>query len=370
MTVSTSPVEQDELRQLVQLVRQGAEANERPDLVGRMRTAADMRAAPGSTADVAATVVRALESLEIDLQARRRSLGDPGRGARLDAEWRHAETRLRRFQDRAAKWPRMLGDALAAADSDLEYAVQSRLRSLLDEGTALIGAGNRGDEVERRLRDRLLAEADACHQALRSAAEVVAGRLASSLELTVAAPPVTREPPEQLVARLHRRPPTAADRQPLPTRLLGIVMPTYSGMMVALVLPRLFGIRMPLWLIVAAAVVGAFAMGGAAVTGERQRQAGRRAADTIGDLRSTVDAFRMALGKQVRDGVRGLDQQLRAEVDEAVSGQTRRLSAAAESSRKRAEAGRQVEQSLTDIDTDLDSVRELRLRARQIAAEG
>ena len=374
MTVSTNPVEQGDLRQLVHLVRQGAEANERPDLVRRMRTAAglvaDSEPAGAEAASIAATIVRALQSLEIDLRTRRAALCDPGRGARLAAESRHAETRLRRFQERAAKWPRMLGDALSATDSDLEYAVQSRLRSLLDEGTAVIESrGKRGDELERWLRERLATEVEAGYQALRSAAEVIAGRITTSLELTVPVLPVTLalEPPEELLAQLHRRPHSTSDRQPLSTRLLGIIMPTYSGMMVALVLPRLFGLRLPLWLILTVAVAGAVAMGGAALAGERQRQVSRRTAETVGDLRSTVDAFRMAVGKQVRDGVRGIEQQLHAAVGEAVTHQTRRLSAAAESSREAAQGSRRTEQALTDIDMDLESINELRLRALKLA---
>jgi hypothetical protein len=369
MTVSTSPVEQDDLRQLAQLVLRGAEANERPDLVRRMRAAADRPAGAGAVS-IAATIVRALQSLEIDLRTRRAALCDPGRGARLGAESRHAETRLRRFQERAAKWPRMLGDALSATDSDLEYAVQNRLRSLLDEGTAVIEShGRRGDDLEQWLRDRLVTEAEACHRALRSAADVVAGRIAASLELTVAVPPVTLalEPPEELVAQLHRRPHSTSDRQPLSTRLLGIVMPTYSGMMVALILPRILGVEMRAWLMVAVAVAGAAALGGAALAGERQRQVSRRNAATVGDLRSRIDAFRMAVGKQVRDGIRGIEQQLHAGVGEAVTRQTRRLSAAADSSREVAEDGGRTERALTDVDADLESVRELQLRALRLA---
>jgi len=373
MTVSTSPVEPGDLRQLVHLVLQGAEANERPDLVRRMRAAADAMAgsppADAEAAPIAATIVRALQSLEIDLRTRRAALSDPGRGARLTAESRHAETRLRRFQARAAKWPRLLGETLSAADSDLEYAVQNRLRALLDEVTAVIEArGKRGDDLERWFRERLVSEVEACHRALRSAADMVAGRIAASLELSVSVPPVTLAfgPPEELVAQLHRRPPAASARQPLSPRLLGIVMPTYSGMMVALVLPRLFGLRLPLWLIGIVAVAGALAMGGAALAGERQRQASRRTAETIGDLRSTIDALRMAIGKQVRDGVRGIEQQLHAGVGEAVTRQTRRLSAAADASREVAEDSRRTEQALADIEVDLESVRELQVRARQL----
>jgi hypothetical protein len=368
MTVSTGPVDQNDLPDLVRLVLQGAEANERPDLVRRMRTAADVvaRARPdgAEAASIADAIVRGLRSLEIDLRARRAALCDPGRGARLAAEARHAEAQLRQFEERSAKWPRMLGDAMSAADSDLEYAVQNRLRSLLDEGTALIESrGTRGDDLEQWLRERLVAEAETCHGGLRSAADVVAGRIAAALEVTVPAVTLDLEPPAEPVSQLHRRPHGASDRPPLATRLFGIVMPTYSGMMVALVLPRLLGFQPSLWMTVAAAVVGALAMGGAAFAGERQRQASRRTAETVGDLRSTVDTFRMAIGKQVRDGVREIEKQLHAGVSEAVTRRTRRLSAAADSLRDAEEDSRRTEQSLRDIDADLESVRELRLRA-------
>jgi hypothetical protein len=196
MTVSTSPVGQGELQRLVHLVLQGAEANERPDLVRRMRAAADLVAtsqpAPAEAEAVAATIVGALESLEIDLRARRAALCDPGRGARLAAESRHADARLRRFQERSAKWPRMLGDALSAMDSDLEYGVQNRLRALLDEGTSVIESRSLGGGgLQSWLRPRLIAEVEVCHRELRSAAAAVTRRVTGSLELTDTLPPVT-----------------------------------------------------------------------------------------------------------------------------------------------------------------------------------
>jgi hypothetical protein len=370
MTVTTSTVEQDDLLTLAHLVLQGAEANERPDLVRRLRAAVETAAGaqPGAAtaAALAATIVRALQSLQVDLRSRRAVLCDEGRGARLAAEARHAESRLRRFEEQAARWPRLVGDALSAMDSDLEYAVQNRMRSLLDDGTAVIESRDKGaDGIEQWLPERLTSEADACYQELRSAADVVAGRIAAALELSVPVPPVTLavEPPAELVSRLRRRPRATTERQPLSTRLLGVVMPTYSGLMIALVLPRLVGIRLPMWLIVTAGVVGAIAMGGAAIAGERQRQAGRRNAETVGDLRSTVDAFRMAVSKQMRDGIRGVEQQLRDGVGEAVAAETRRLSDDAESLRAMAEDSGRTEQALTDIDLDLESVRELQLRA-------
>ncbi|KUL41573.1 hypothetical protein [Actinoplanes awajinensis] len=351
MTVTT---EQIDLRELVHLVRQGAEANERPDLVRRMHTAAGELAVthPAQGTPVAATVVQALQSLEVDLRNRRAGLCDPGRSARLTAEARHAEARLRRFRESTARWPRTLGDALGAADSDLEYAVQRRLRSLLDEGTALIERAEPGLDLDGWLRARFATETEACEEALRSAA----ARVAASLEVPVPVPPVWLAPLDEPRPR-----PAPAGRQPLAGRMLGIVMPTYGGMMIALVLPKILGLRLPLWLIVTAAVTGAFAMGGAAIAGERQRQRSRRAAETTSGLRATVDDFRMALSKRMRDGVRSLDQHLRTAADAAVTARTRQLTSTADAARRAADDS--TDEALRAIDADLESIRDLQVQA-------
>jgi hypothetical protein len=349
MTITTEHSERDEI---VRLVLEGAEANARPDLARRLRAA--------GTTEVPAAIERALESLEVDLRSRRAALVEPGRGARLDAESRHAERRRRGFEEHAARWPRQLGDALSAVDSDFDYSAQMRLRSLVEEGTSRIEAG---DESGSWLRDRLASEAGELQQTLRSATAEVAERLATTLDLSVPAPTttITLDPPAAPGPR-----PGRPDRPPLAPRLLGVVMPTYGGMMIAVVLPRVFGLAMPLWLTVAAGLLGALTMGGAALAGERQRQAGRRNAEAIGDLRSAVDAFRMTVSKQARDAVRAIEQELHAAVGDAVRQRTRRLSAEAAAMRDRATECRRPEQALKDIETDLDSVRELRLRARKL----
>jgi hypothetical protein len=374
MTVSTITVGLDELRHLVQLVLQGAEANERPDLVRRLTAAANVVAArqvPGTdAASVATTVVQSLQSLEIDLRTRRAALQDPCRRARLVAESRHAEARLSRFNKRAAEWPRALGEGLSVAASDVEFDLQSRLRSLVDEGTTMIESHHkRGDGIEAWLAERLVSEVEACYRAMQVAADVVAGQMVTSLGLTVAVPPAELAllAPADVVAQLHRGPHGGSERHPLSARLLGVVMPSYSGMMVALVLPRILGLRLPVWLIVVAAVLGAVAMGGAAVSGERQRQLSRRNAETAADLRATVDALRMALARQLRDGIRLLEQQLHTSLGEAVAQHGGRLSATATSSRRAVKDTRRTDGAVRAIEADLESVRELQLHALRIA---
>lgn len=144
----TVTVDHDELRELIRLVRLGAQANARPDLLARL-------SAGPLTAD---QVIRSLQSLRIDLQNRRAGMGEPGRGARLAAEARHAETRLRQFREHTARWPRLLSEAVSTADSDLGYAIQRRMRCLIDEGTPLIESRVPRAEFDRWLRYRIAVE--------------------------------------------------------------------------------------------------------------------------------------------------------------------------------------------------------------------
>ncbi|GIM90023.1 hypothetical protein [Paractinoplanes toevensis] len=373
MTVTKDLVVRDDLREVVDLVLRGAEANARHDLVRRMRVAADEVAAARPAEPIAEAVVGALQSLEVDLRIRRAALADPGRAARLAAEARHAEVRLREFQERTVRWPRVLGDALAATDSDIEFAVHNWLRALLDEGTVAIETqGLTGDDLDRWLRKRLVAETEAVHRALRLAARGIGERVASSIGLSEPVPPVSLdlEPPAELVAYIHRGPRALSDQQALATRLVGVVMPTYSGVMLALFLPRLLGIEMSLWPTVIGAAAGAVGMGGAAVAGERQRQRSRRNVESASELRSLIDAFRMAVSKRVRDGVRAIEQQMHAGLNEVVTNESRRLSGMADAARRAAGESERLQEALAEIELDLASVHELRQRAQRFSWAG
>ena len=348
----TVTVDHDELRELVRLVRLGAQANARPDLLARL-------SAGPSTAD---QVVRALQSLQIDLRNRRAGMCDPGRGARLAAEARHAETRLRRFREQSARWPRLLSEAVGTADSDLGYAIQRRVRCLIDEGTALIESRVPHVELDRWLQYRLAVEVADGDRALRTAATTITDRMSAALGLSAAPAPMPQVFGAPAVAAAPRTAP--AGRQPLAARLTGILMPAYSGIAMSSVLLR---DHVPGWLLATAAITGAIVLGGAALAGDRWRQADRARAEALTRLRSTADAFRLALAKQARDGLRTIEQRVHAAVDVAVTEHTRKLAAAAGASQREAQA-QSTGRALRDIDADLASIDDLLMRASRLAA--
>ncbi|WP_203756839.1 hypothetical protein, partial [Actinoplanes cyaneus] len=260
------------------------------------------------------------------------------------------------FQAQAGKWPRALSDALAATLSDIEFAVHNWLRALLDEGTAVIESqGLAGADLDRWLRQRLVAETEAVHRALHVAAREIGERVAASIGVSEAVPPVRLdlEPPAELVAHIRRGPRILSEQQTMATRLVGVLMPAYSGIMIALIVPRFLGLAMPYWLSTAVAASGAIALGGTALAGEKQRQRSRRNSESAAELRSLIDTFRMAVGKRARDGIRAIERQLQAGLSEAVTNQSQRLLAVAEASRRSAQAGEQPERALASIDLDL-----------------
>lgn len=75
MNTTTDGPQTARARELVDLVMQGAEVNERPDLIRRLTAA--RHALAGAVRAAAGQVLRALESVEIDLRSRRTMLTDP-----------------------------------------------------------------------------------------------------------------------------------------------------------------------------------------------------------------------------------------------------------------------------------------------------
>jgi len=363
-------------RDLVALTLQGAEANERPDLISRLTAARHGLIGPTpqgrQTAVHAAAgeAERALESLEIDLRCRQAMLSDPGRTVWLRAEQDRARHRLEDFQARSREWPMVLGEGFADVHANLECHVLARVRSVLTEADESIAAQ---DPAKNRARldswlcERLAAEARTTYTLLHNGARRVATQLADQLDLPGSpahtALPVT--PPDQLVADLPGREPTGAPSS-LSVRMLTVVMPTYGGLMMALVLPRFVGLVLHGWLLAICAVLGALSMGGAAVMVERQRQLDRRRSEANAVVRATVEQFQLALTKQIRDALRVLQRDLRRATTAAVTRRISDLTATLDTARTAADTAHRASAELSDIGDDLNSVKELRHRARSL----
>ena len=169
------------------------------------------------------------------------------------------------------------------------------------------------------------------------------------------------------MARFASPPAAAALRSPWSGRLLGVVMPTYGGTMMALVMPRFLGLYLAGWQMAAAAAVGSVTMGGAAVTAEWQRGRSRRIGQATASLRSAADGFQAALTEQIRDTITLAQQDLRRSLARSVSNRGRLLSAEVRAARIAAEDSGRTQDAVRDIDDDLVSIRALGRRALRVA---
>jgi hypothetical protein len=366
-----------DVAELLDLCTKGATVHGRQDLVQRLivarrflGTAEPGRFSFGAVRDAAAVALHACDALEQDLRARRAELLDPALPARVRAEYSDARARYEAFETPAQVWPAILGEGFAALSSDLEYEARVATRAVQAEADASIEAGDPGrhrEQLETWLRDRLTFEAERIHHRLRAGARTMAARVAGDLGLAPnPTPDLAVLPTADLVASLHPHTPPAGGGQPLSTRLLMVVMPGYAGIMMAFVLSRFLGLQLPVWVIAVCAVLGALATGGAALTGDRRRQLERRRSDARAMVRAFLDDYQMALGKQVRDGIRALQNDLRTSTSIEVNHRGRELTDRLRAAGSAAEAASRTGHELADVDTDLGSVAELRGRARRL----
>jgi hypothetical protein len=360
-----------DVRELLDLCTKGATVHDRQDLVERLagarRALETAVPAGGAVRDAAAVVLRACDSLEVDLRALRAHLRDPGRAPRLQAELADARARREAFESRVQTWPAVLGEGFAALSSDLEFEVRRATRTVQAEADTMIVSGDpgrHGTELESRLRARLVSEAERILGRLHDDAGAVAARLSKQLGLGaqyVPTPPVL--PAGRLVADLRPHTPPIGGGQPLATRLLRVLMPGYAGIMMTFVLFRLLGLQLPGWVIAVVAVLAALATGGAALLGDRRRQLERRRSEGRAMVRAFLDDFQLVLGKQVRDALRMLQSDLRTSTSAVVSKHLRQLSERLDAAGSAARGARRTADEVADVEADLGSIATLRERA-------
>ncbi|HEV7471177.1 MAG TPA: hypothetical protein VGO23_15540 [Pseudonocardia sp.] len=372
-------VPSDDTVELLDSALAGAEANDRHDLIRRLsaaRRAVTTTDRPGprlaALQGAVLEVGRAVDSLRADLRYRRGALADPGRAARLRAELDRARACSDAQRARSRDWSPVLADGFAGIVSDADFALRSRARAVVTETERALESGDprrKADEIAADLRRRLVTQAEQTHADARAAVRDVAARLTAHLDLPdpLPVPALPLLPPATLVAALAEPEPSTVGRPPVPARLLTVVMPSYGGVMMTFVVPRFLGVHLPLWMLLTAALVGALALGGAALTGDRKRGLDRRRGEARTAARIVVDEFQLVLGKQVRDAVRGASTELRRNTLAALARRDEKTAGQLDSARRAAEGLGRVRADLKDIDDDLATLRSLRGRARALA---
>jgi hypothetical protein len=214
-----------------------------------------------------------------------------------------------------SRWQQVLADGMAAASSDVDFDLRSRVRAAIADAERVVEANDPAqnwDDFERWLRDRLTYEGE---QTLALLADRTA-EVAAALEQELGGGPLRRPAPPELPDLFDHEPlrdPPTGSRRPLATRSRSLVMSGYGGLMMALILPRLAGVQIPMWVAVCGALAAAVLLGGATLSGDRKRQLEARRTRAKSLVRQCADGFQLAAGKHTRDNLRRAQQHLRDE---------------------------------------------------------
>ena len=355
----------------------GARANDRPDLVRRLLAVQEEldaladRDGEAKAVEIAAReALRALDSLEADLGSRRAMLADPAHAPRLRAELASIKARSEQLAATAGNWRPLLDRSAASGSANLEFHLRARIAAVLAEAEQTINRadpGNGREQLNGWLRHQLVREADATYRLLHADVSGVAGQVAGQLGLRAAhrvpAPRVVA--PDLLVDALPYRPP-ATTAAPGPARLLSVLIPGFAVLAAALVAVYLLGVTLPVWLLIAVGGVGALAVTGVAVSGERKRRLARRRADALGVVRSIVGEFGVALGRQTHNAVGGLHQELRRATAASVVARFAAVAEELDAIQGAAETAARGPAELAAISEDLDALTDLRGRAARL----
>jgi hypothetical protein len=244
----------------------------------------------------------------------------PGRTIVREPGPRRPARASRPARDRRS-WTRVLADGAAAAASDVDFDLRTRVRAVLAEAEQAIDDGDPGENWSRFdhwLRDRLTFEATRTCALLQERTAGLASVLNFHLDQPGRAPlqPPPVPPLPELFEHLPQRGAPKNSRRPLATRGRTLLLSAYGGVMMTFVLARLAKLAVPTWLLVAAALVAAVALSGASLAGDRTRQLERRRSRAKTLVRHCTDGYLLGAGKFTRDALRTAQQHLRDACEE------------------------------------------------------
>ena len=351
----------------------GARANAEsgvPELLAWLGRQVKGRSDRRTAASVAAGVVEICDQLRAGFEAERGVLTHPERTERLVADLEAAQHRAHALRGAQGAWARLMADAFADVQSDLDHDLRARLRTVTteaDERLDGVDPAEGWDEIERWLRERT-AEAVSGHYA-----ELV-GRMTEVLERVAAA---FGDDADAVLAGFEAVAPDSADgpaatvsvdveRQTLVSQTLSLLRSSYGGVAMFGFFGNMAGIVLAAPAMLAVGLV----LGGKALREERTRALAQRRAQGKAAVRRYLDEISFAVTKESRDGLRLAQRQLRDHLSERASELDRTASAALASARSAAEmdAGERTSR-LAQIDAELDRLTRLRAKAVDLAEE-
>ena len=278
-------------------------------LVNRVVARADELDRRSTSQDVLAVA----EQLNTGMKAELAALEDPAKAAVLVEEFTRAKARADELKQRYSRWQITLNDGAADLQSDIDFDLRDRLRTITREAEELLDAGDPGEIWEQF--------AEWFHQQVAGAASAnfvwaaersrwLAARVAEHFAqgAEIAMPELRFDQSQGMAGKVSHLARPQADKFGAGQRLLTGVRGGYGGLLMAKLATSAIGLGV-IGLPVTAGV--AVALGTKAVRDERKRTLQKRRSDAKQAVRKHIDEVSFQVGKDSRDMLRRTQRALR-----------------------------------------------------------
>jgi hypothetical protein len=315
-------------------------------------------------------VLAVAEQLGSGMRAELAVQEDPQRLDALVAELTRAKARADELKQRYSRWQITLNDGVADLQSDIEYDLRDRLRSINREADQLIDDADPADVWDQF--------ADWFHQQVSSAASAnfvwaaerarwLAGQVAEHFaEGAEVALPQLRFAAQGMAAKVNELAQPEVEKVGIGSKLYTASRGGYGGMLMVGMATTVAGLGLLNPISLGAAVL----LGGKTIRDERKRMLQRRQNDAKVAVRKHIDEVTFQVGKDSRDMLRASQRQLRdhfSVLADEVSTSIATSVAAAQSAVKTTSTER--ERRIRDLKAELARIDGLAERARKLVAD-
>lgn len=340
-----------------------------PDLTSFLLRRVVARADDLDRTSTSQDVLAVCEQLASGMKAELAVQENPERLDALVAELTRAKARADDLKQRSSRWQITLNDGVADLQSDIEYDLRDRLRSITREAEQLIDDADPSDIWDQF--------ADWFHQQVSAAASanfVWAAERARWLATRVAehfaegarvALPELRFTEHGMAQKVNQLEQPEVEKLGFGSKLYTASRGGYGGMLMVGMATTVAGLGLLNPLSLGAAVL----LGGKTVRDEKKRMLQRRQADAKQAVRKHIDEVTFQVGKDSRDMLRHTQRQLRDHfqaIAEEVSTSISASVSAAQNAVKTTSADR--ERRIRDLKAELARIEAVAERARKLAA--
>jgi dynamin family protein len=257
-------------------------------------------------------VLAVAEQIGTGMRAELSAQENPEHAAQLVAELQRAKGRADELKQRSARWQITLNDGVADLQSDIDYDLRDRLRSIGREAEELLDAGDPGEIWEQFsdwLHQQVSSAASANFVWAAERARYLAGQVAQHFAegADTPMPQLRYDQSESVVAKVDQLAQPEVEKASIGARLMAGSRGGYGGMLMIGMATTVAGLSLLNPISIGAGLL----FGAKTVRDERKRELSKRRNDAKTAVRKHVDEVTFQVGKDSRDMLRRTQRTLR-----------------------------------------------------------